>query len=534
MRGGSACGSGGFGVGQRFMTRARIPVGVVWTAAAMLLSACAVGPDFQHPPPPEVARYTPEPLAPRTAATADVRGGQAQHFINGRDIPGEWWVLFRSPPLNSLVKKSLLANPNLQAAQAALRQAQEMVQAQKGAFFPSAQATFNPTRQQQSTTLGAVLANNATIFNLYTAQVAVTYTLDVWGQNRRTVESLQAQADNQRFLVEAAYLTLSSNVVVAAIQEASLRGQIEATNKLIDINSKMLEVMRRQFMEGYSNRSDVAAQEAALAQVRATLPPLRKALAQQRNLLSALAGRFPSQEPLETFKLAGLQLPTELPVSLPSELVEQRPDVRSSEELLRSASAQVGVAIANMLPTLTLTPNLGYSASQLAQLISPQTMFWTLAGTAAHTVFDGFTLFHTERAAEAALDQAVATHRATVITAFQNVADSLRALQNDADALKAATEFERAAKISLDLATQQMQSGNANIFLLLNAQQVYQQAIIGLVQAQANRLSDTAALFQALGGGWWNRADVPSAETNDPVPPVNGAPELLIPVKNAP
>jgi NodT family efflux transporter outer membrane factor (OMF) lipoprotein len=514
------------------MMLARIPVVAVWAATAMLVSGCAVGPDFEHPPPPEVTRYTPEPLAPRTTATAGVQDGQAQHFINGRDLPGEWWRLFGSRPLNSLVQKSLIANPNLQAAQAALRQAQELVAAQKGKFFPSADASFTPTRQQQSTSLGAVTSTNATIFNLYTAQVAVTYALDVWGGNRRTVESLQAQADNQRFLVEAAYLTLSSNVVVAAIQEASLRGQIEATNKLIDINSKMLEIMRRQFMEGYSNRSDVAAQEAALAQVKATLPPLRKALAQQRNLLSALAGRFPSQEPMETFRLAALQLPTELPVSVPSQLVEQRPDVRSSEELLRSASAQVGVAIANMLPSLTLTPNIGYTATQLAQLITPQTLFWSLAGNAAHTVFDGFSLFHTERAAEAALDQAVATHRATVITAFQNVADSLRALQNDADALKAATEFERAAKISLDLATQQMQSGNANIFLLLNAQQVYQQAIIGLVVAQANRLSDTAALFQALGGGWWNRADVPSAETNDPVPPVGGAPELIVPVKN--
>ena len=265
----------------------------------------------------------------------------------------------------------------------------------------------------------------------------MSYTLDVWGQNRRTVESLQAQADNQRFLVEAAYLTLSSNVVVAAIQEASLRGQIEATNELIAINSKMLEVMRRQFMEGYANRNDVALQEAQLAQTKATLPPLRKALAQQRDLITALAGRFPSQEPMETFKLAGLLLPTELPVSLPSQLVEQRPDVRSSEELLRSASAQVGVAIANMLPSLTLSPNLGYTSTQLAQLITPQTLFWTLAGNATHTVFDGFTLFHTERAAEAALDAAVATHRNTVITAFQNVADALRAIQNDADALKA-------------------------------------------------------------------------------------------------
>jgi NodT family efflux transporter outer membrane factor (OMF) lipoprotein len=407
-----------------------------------------------------------------------------------------------------------------------------MVAAQKGAFFPTATANFNPSRQQQSGSIGPVTSTPATLFNLYTAQVAVSYTLDVWGANRRTVESLQAQADNQRFLVEAAYLVLTSNVVVAAIQEASLRGQIEATNQLIDINSKMLEIMRRQFMEGYANRNDVALQEAQLAQTKATLPPLRKALAQQRDLISALAGRFPSQEPTERFRLAGLQLPTELPVSVPSQLVEQRPDVRSSEELLRSASAQVGVAIANMLPTLTINPNLGYTSTQLAQLITPQTLFWTLAGNATHTVFDGFSLFHTERAAEAALDQAVAQHRSTVITAFQNVADSLRAIQNDADALKAAVEFERAAKISLDLAQQQMQSGNANFLVLLTAQITYQQAVLARVQAQAARLSDTAALFLALGGGWWNRADVPSAETNDPVPPVNGAPELLVPVKN--
>jgi NodT family efflux transporter outer membrane factor (OMF) lipoprotein len=504
----------------------------IWASVAMLVSGCAVGPDFEHPPPPEVTRYTRETLALETTATPNVKDGHAQRFVDGRDIPGEWWRLFKSAPLNSLVQKSIIANPDLQSAQAALRQAQEIVQAQKGKFFPTVEANFNPTRQQQSGSLSPTVSSGATIFNLYTAQVMVSYTLDVWGQNRRTVESLQAQADSQRFQAEATYLTLTSNVVVAAIQEASLRGQIEATNQLIEINSKMLGIMRQQFTEGYSNRSDVAAQEAALAQIKVNLPPLRKQLAQQRNLLAALAGRFPSQEPMETFRLTALQLPTELPLSLPSQLVEQRPDVRSSEELLRSASAQVGVAIANMLPTFTINPNLGYTATQLASLIAPQNLFWTLAGTATATVFDGFSLFHTERAAEAALDQAVANHRNTVITAFQNVADALRALQNDADALKAATEFQSASKISLNLATQQMQSGNANVFLLLNAQQVNQNAAIGLVQAQANRLMDTAALFHALGGGWWNRIDVPSVKNEDVLPPTHGAPELLFPIKN--
>ena len=270
-------------------------------AVAALVSGCAVGPDFAHPSVPEVGRYTKEPLASRTNS-AEVDMGRSQHFANGKDIPAEWWRLFRSRALNSLINKALAANPNLQAALAALRMARENVYAQQGKYFPAIQANFNPSRQQQSAQLAPTPNNGENLFNLYTAQVLVSYTLDTWGLNRRTVESLQAQSDSQRFQAEAAFLTLTSNVVVAAIQEASLRGQIEATNKLIDINSKMLDILRRQFTEGYANRSDVAAQEAALAQIRVTLPPLRKALAQQRDLLAALAGRFPSEEPPEALQ----------------------------------------------------------------------------------------------------------------------------------------------------------------------------------------------------------------------------------------
>jgi NodT family efflux transporter outer membrane factor (OMF) lipoprotein len=339
--------------------------------------------------------------------------------------------------------------------------------------------------------------------------VLVTYTLDIWGLERRNIESLQAQEDSQRFLVEAAYLMLTSNVVVAAIQEASLRGQIDATNQLIAINTKMLQILRSQFNEGYANRNDVALQEAQVAQTLATLPPLRKALAQQRDLLTALAGRLPDQEVKETFTLAKVTLPVELPVSLPSQLVEQRPDIRSAEELLHSASAQVGVATANMLPNITLGATGGYQAPELAGLLAPQNIFWLLGANATHTFLDGFTLLHQRRAADAALDQAAWNYRSTVVTAFQNVADALRAIQYDADALKAAYDFEKAAKVSLDLAQQQMQTGNANFLYLLQAQITYQNAILARVQAQANRLSDTAALFLALGGGWWNREAPP-------------------------
>jgi NodT family efflux transporter outer membrane factor (OMF) lipoprotein len=345
-------------------------------------------------------------------------------------------------------------------------------------------------------------------FNLVTTQVTVTYALDVWGQNQRAVESLQAQADFQHFQIEAAYLSLTSNVVVAAILEASLRAQIKATENIIVINGQMLKRLRDQLAAGYASRSDVAVQEANLAQLEATLPPLRKQLAIQRNLLAALLGVPPSQEPPEIFRLTELRLPTDLPLSLPSQLVRQRPDVRAAEELMHAASADVGVAIADQLPNFTISGSRGYTAADLAALatyFSSFNLFWSVAGNAAQTVFDGFSAEHQKRAAMAAYDQAAWTYRATVIGALQNVADALRALQNDADAVRAAATFERATRTSLELAQQQFNSGNINVLLLLTQQQAYQQAVIGLVQAQANRLIDTAALYQALGGGWWNR-----------------------------
>ena len=481
-------------------------VGATALAAALGLASCAVGPDFLHPAAPEITRYTKEPLAPRTSST-DTQTGQPQHFLQGRDIPQEWWRLFRSPALTALVQRALSNNPTLQSAIATLRAANQAVYAQEGKFFPLVEADFNPTYNRTSAALSPIPSSNAAVYGLHTAQLQVSYTLDVWGLNRRTVESLQAQADNQRFQVEAAYLTLVSNIAVAAINEASLRAQIEATNQLISINTKMLGILRRQLETGYANRNDVALQEAALAQVAATLPPLRKALQQNRDLLSALAGVYPSEEPREIFKLEALHLPVDLPISLPSQLIEQRPDIRASQEMLHSASAQIGVAIANLLPNFTISGNIGYMNTALAGLLAPQNLAWLAAGNVAQTIFDGGTLFHQLQGAKDTYNAAAWSYRGTVIAAVQNVTDSLRALQNDADALKAARDFERAAKISFDLARQQMQTGNANVLILLTAQQTYLQSEIQVVQARAARLSDTAALYQALGGGWWNRIE---------------------------
>ena len=483
-------------------------------AAAALLASCAVGPDFRAPAAPEISRYTREPLALRTSSAA-VSGGQAQHFDLGRDVPLQWWKAFKSPALDALIARALQANPTVQAALASLRAAKQAVYAQEGKYFPLVQANFNPTNQQTSAALSPVPASGASIFALYTAQLQVSYTFDVWGLNRRTVEALEAMADAQRFQTEAAYLTLISNIVVAAINEASLRAQIEATNQIIKTSGSMVDTLKHQFDKGAVTRGDLAVQEAALAQAKATLPPLRKALAQQRDLLAALSGGFPSEGPRETFRLADLHLPPDLPVSLPSQLIAQRPDVRLAEQQLHAASAQIGVATANMLPSFTINANAGFMSTALATLLAPQNAFWTVAGNATQTVFDAGILFHLREEAKDNYQAAAWTYRSTVLTAVENVADSLHALQNDADALKAAHDFERAANISFAQARRQFEGGSINVLLLSTAQQAYLQAQIQLVQARAARLADTAALFQALGGGWWNRAEPYQAQIVD-------------------
>lgn len=471
-------------------------------------TGCAVGPNFKRPAAPTVTGYTPT-LITTISSTPGVKSGETQHIIEGHDIAGDWWNLFHSKPLNDLIERSLKANPDLKSAQAALMVARENVVAQKGFYYPSAGASFSASRQTTSNELSPV--PNASVFNfsLFTPQVNVAFVPDVFGLNRRTVESLKAEEEQTRFALIATHITLSSNVAAAAIQEASLRAQIDATQQLITINTDMLQVLRNQFAKGYVSRLDVAAQESQLAQVAATLPPLMKQLAQQRDLLVRLSGGYPNQDLAEKFDLASLQLPEDLPLSLPSKLIEQRPDVRQAEENLHFASAQIGVAMANRLPSFPLSANVGSTAVMLTSLFASGTGFWQLGAAVTQPIFSGGTLLHRQRAAEAAYAQAGEQYKSAVLTAFQNVADTLNALQQDADALKTAAAARDAAGVTLDLAKQQYKSGYANYLSLLNAEQSYQQTVINLTQAQANRYTDTAALFQALGGGWWNRGDLP-------------------------
>jgi NodT family efflux transporter outer membrane factor (OMF) lipoprotein len=499
-----------------------------FVATATLLSGCSVGPDFLRPFAPKDAGFTPSPL-PKATAAAAVQGGDAQRFIEGADIRFDWWTVFQSPALDALVEKAIRANPTIEAAQRALKAAQENVYAQQGYFYPTVGAGYQFQRQMVAGNLansvapgcqgnghcitafqspGSAPFNKALYYNFHTAQVTVGYSPDVFGLNRRLVESLEAQAAVQRYQLEATYITLAANVVAAAVQEVSVRAQIAAVKEIIDINVKSLDLLRAQQKAGYAMGIDVAAQEAALAAARQLLPPLQSQFEQTRDLLRALVGNLPNEDVGETFELSSLHLPQELPVSVPSKLVDQRPDVRAAEEQLHAANAQVGVAIANRLPLFSITAAAGGTATQIGQMFSPGGPFWSIIGSVTQPVFDGGTLLHQERAADEALYEAAAQYRSTVITAYQNVADALHVLVSDADALSAALEAEVAAKKALDLTRAQMEKGYVNYLVLLQAEQAYQQALLSLVQAQATRFGDTAALFEALGGGWWNRTDI--------------------------
>jgi NodT family efflux transporter outer membrane factor (OMF) lipoprotein len=383
--------------------------------------------------------------------------------------------------------------------------AQAGAAAQEGALFPVIGANFNPTRlETPSKTLITNAANNAEIYSLHTGQLTVAYVADVFGGVRRQVETAQAQAELQSFQREGVYITLTSNIALAAIQEASLRAQIAATRRIVDLQSRLLDILNKQNERGQIAQPDVVTQETAVAQAKLLLPPLERQLAQQRNLIAVLTGRFPGDYVDPSFDLAHFHLPRDLPLSLPANLVRQRPDIRAAEAAVHAANAQVGVAIANRFPQITLTGNIGSTALAFSQLFSPGTAAWLMAGNVAETVFDAGTLRARQAAAEENWHITVAQYQSTVLTAFENVADALRALQADSRTLRAAIAAEESASRGIDLVRRQVERGQVSLPILLNAEQAYLQTSLARVQAEAARLADTVALFQALGGGWWN------------------------------
>jgi len=483
----------------------------------VLLMGCAVGPNFQPPEAPDTQAYTSTAL-PSETATASVAGGTAQRFKMGEKIPDQWWKLFHSEALDRLIRRALVDNPTTVAAQAALRQAQELLRAQYGAtWFPGVDANLSASRQRSAGASFGQGSGGGSTFELYNASVNVSYLLDIFGGARRELESLQAQVDYQHFQLLGTYLTLTANIVTSAVQEASLRAQLQATREILADQQRAYELVQRQFQLGGTSRADVLAQQTQLAQTRATLPPLEKALSQTRHLLAVLVGKLPNNAgTLPEFDIHNITLPKELPVSLPSSLVRRRPDIQAAEALLHAASAQVGVATANLYPRITLTGSYGSETNKIGDLFNSDTVVWNFGGGLLQPLFHGGELKAKRRAAVAAYDQAMALYRQTVLQAFLNVSDALRALESDARTLKAQFEAETAAKDTLELTQKQFQFGAVSYLSLLDAQRQYQQVRISLIQAQAARFADTAALFQAVGTGEWHAASAFENKTAKP------------------
>ncbi len=482
------------------------------------LAGCAVGPDFHRPAAPDVDRYTEDALPDATAAAGQgAVPDHTQRFIPGADVPGAWWALFRSPALTALVAEALRRNPTLQSQAAALRQAQETTLAQQGALLPTVSAQFSRDRQEASPAEAGVSAGgpiSSTTYSVYDAQVNVSYTFDVWGQVRRSIEADRARAEQQRFTLEGAANMLAANVATTALTEASLAAQISAEQALVGAEEQLLRTVRSQFQLGGATGADVATQESQLANTQALVVPLQVQLVQARDQLAAYVGRTPARSSVPALALRDLTLPAVLPVSLPSRLVDQRPDIRAAEAQLHQASANIGVAIANRLPQFTLSAFAGQAPARLGEFFTPGNGIFAVLTQALAPVFQGGTLLHQQRAAVAAAQSAAASYRATVINAFQNVADVLTALQGDARALDANERAERAAARSLSLAQLQFGAGGVAYLSVLTAQTQYQNAVLGLIRAQAARYTDTVALFAALGGGWWNRQDLPPPPQN--------------------
>lgn len=482
---------------------------VVIPICCIAMAGCMVGPNYHRPATPRANHYTETRLPSKTANASSLQNaGKAQYFLNGRDIPAEWWRVFHCKELNALICAGLANNPSIHAAKASLLQAQENWRVAFGTlFFPSVDAQINGVRRRQTNSLGGTVnpALGSNIFTLYNSSINVSYTLDLFGGARRQLEKYSAEIDYQQFQLEAAKLTIATNIVTTAIAIASLDAQIQATENILHSQETQLEITKKQLKLGSVSGIDVLTQQTQVAQTRALLPPLKLSLVKSRDALSVLVGRVPSDGHLPKFSLNQFALPAQLPVSLPSALINQRPDIRAQEALVHAASAQIGIATANILPNITLTDSFGWNSNNLAKLFSPANVIWNYGAAILQPIFHGGATLAYRRATVAEFQQAAAYYRQTVLGAFQNVADSLEALKTDAIALDAERKAELTAKKTLTITEKQFKLGGTSYLSLLNAQQQYQRSSINRIQAQAARIADTASLYQALGGGWWNR-----------------------------
>lgn len=480
------------------------------TIAAAMLGACAVGPDFVRPAPPTEERYTSEPQ-PANTLVADE---QTQRFSALIEVPADWWRLFKSEQLDGAVQRAIAGNPTLEASEATLRQSQDSLRAGYGVFFPQIDAALSGARERSAPVLQGG-KTSGTVFNYVSAGGNIGYVLDVFGGQRRMVEGLRAQSDYQRFAVKAAYVTLSANVVNTCIARAAYGAQIRATEELIALETEQLAATEAQVRAGTSAYASVLSMRSLIAANRASLAPLSQRRDQAAHLLAALTGVSPARANLPDIDLNGLSLPLDLPLSLPSELVRQRPDILQAEAQMHVASANVGVATAAMFPSFSLNGAFGAAGTSLGNLSGDNGRFWSVGPSISVPLFRGGSLWYGRKAAIDAFEASQAIYRQTVLDAFQQVADSLKALEHDAEGLQAQAEARRAAGEALRLQQINYKSGIAAYQDVLTADVQFHQADIGYLQAVAQRHQDTVALFVALGGGWWN-AQVETAQGRAP------------------
>jgi NodT family efflux transporter outer membrane factor (OMF) lipoprotein len=465
-------------------------------AACTISLGCAVGPDFHRPEAPGDRGYS----ADGTKATA-VAAGKSQRFLEGADIGADWWRLLRCPALDSIVGQALAGNPGLEAARATLRQNQNSLRAGYGVFFPQVDAQAGATRQLYNPAPGAIPSNT---FNLFSLSGTVSYAVDIWGGERRQVEALGAAVDAQRYSLAAAYVMLTSNVVDAVIAQAAYRDEIDATKGTLVLLEEQVRITKAQATGGTVPYSSVLTLQSQAASIRASIPPLEQKIDQAADLLAALVGSTPASWRRPSIALSDLQLPEDLPLSVPSRLVRQRPDVLIAEAQLHAANAGIGVATAAMLPNLTLGAGYGVNGTSPSQLFAGGGAFWNIGAGLTQPVFRGGTLYYQRKAAIDARDAVAAQYRQTVLAAFQQVADTLRGLGHDADALAAQAEAVETAEKSLNLIQANYLAGIGTYLQVLLADEQYLMARTGYVQAVAQRLQDTVAIYVALGGGWWN------------------------------
>ena len=486
--------------GQNVVARPSKKPLCIAATCSLALSSCALSPPYQAPTPPATRDYTATPTPAKTA-TAPGPGGAAQSFVYGKGPQSQWWRLYGSSELDQLVDRAIQNSPTVAAAAAKLRQAEAATRANEGIFYPQVNGNLSATRQKNSTASYSG-RGPGNIFSVYNGNVAVTYYPDFFGVNRLVYKGSLAQQDFQRYELEAARLSLTGNVVNAYLGAVAAEAQIEATRAIVQGQKNLLGLVRAQYHAGAAPYLNVVNQEAQLASAEATLPPLQQGLSQYRHQLAVLVGDLPSNFQVQPAQLDSLHLPGRIPVSLPAELVRQRPDIRAAEAQLRYANAQVGVAVAQMYPSLSLTGTFGQSSLTLGKFLDSMSNIWSLAANLTAPIFRGGTLEAQKEEAKAAFDATLAQYQQTVLGAFQQVADAMRAVEHDAQTLNAQGRSLRAAQEGLNLAQTSYRAGALDYLSLLSAQVQYQTARIAYVRVQAQRYQDTGALFLALGGGW--------------------------------